>query len=62
MNQQNNLLIWDKKFELGIPAIDAQHEHLVELCNNLYQSIIRQKDAGGLSGERLFAHGLCGWR
>ncbi|MBO8451033.1 MAG: hemerythrin family protein [Spirochaetes bacterium] len=46
MNQQSNLLIWDKKFELGIPAIDAQHEHLVELCNNLYQSIIRQKDAG----------------
>ena len=47
MNEQSeNLIAWDKKFELGIPAIDAQHEHLVELCNTFYQSIIRQKSEG----------------
>lgn len=46
MSENTNLLVWDKKFELGIPSIDAQHEHLVELCNNLYQNIIRQRDTG----------------
>lgn len=26
---------WEKKYELGIPSIDKQHHHLVELCNKL---------------------------
>ncbi len=44
--QDEDLLVWDKKFELGIPTIDAQHRRLVELCNSLYQGIIRQKSEG----------------
>ncbi len=46
MNENTDLLVWDKKFELGIPVIDSQHEHLVELCNTLYRSIIHQQKAG----------------
>ena len=52
MSEQNeNLIVWDKKFELGIPTIDAQHERLVELCNNLYQGIIRQKNSGNAAWQ-----------
>ena len=56
--QGENLLAWDKKFELGIPAIDEQHKHLVELCNTLYQSIIRQKSAGNISWQEALSETL----
>lgn len=32
---------WEKKFELGIPAVDEQHKHLNTLCNNLREQILR---------------------
>ena len=32
---------WDPKFKIGIPVIDAQHEHLVNLCNDFYQSLLK---------------------
>ncbi|MBQ4331211.1 MAG: hemerythrin family protein [Spirochaetaceae bacterium] len=30
---------WEKKYELGIPLIDKQHRHLVELCNKLRRDL-----------------------
>ncbi|MBR6566526.1 MAG: hemerythrin family protein [Spirochaetaceae bacterium] len=30
---------WEKKYELGIPGIDKQHRHLVELCNKLRRDL-----------------------
>ena len=45
-DQNESLVAWDKKLEFGIPKIDEQHKSLVELCNTLYQSIIRQKSEG----------------
>ena len=38
-----NLIKWDPKFKIGIPLIDAQHEHLVKLCNDFYQSLLKSK-------------------
>lgn len=31
---------WNPKYEIGIPKIDSQHKHLVELCNRLHESIV----------------------
>ena len=38
-NNNKNLIVWDSKFEIGIPVIDAQHKMLVNLCNNLYKAV-----------------------
>ena len=34
---------WEKRFELGIPYLDAQHHQLVAICNELYQTIVINK-------------------
>ena len=44
MTKEENLIKWDPKFKIGIPVIDAQHEHLVNLCNDFYQSLLKSKD------------------
>ena len=49
---------WDKKFELGIPAIDNQHKHLIALCDGLYRTIMRNKSDTGLSWENSLAQAL----
>lgn len=36
---------WEKKFELGIPAIDEQHKHLVRLCNQLHSEIMLRRSS-----------------
>lgn len=43
VNENNDFIKWEKKFELGIPVIDNQHKQLVHLCNDLYQAVIRNK-------------------
>ncbi len=43
MTNEENLIKWDPKFKIGIPLIDAQHEHLVNLCNDFYQSLLKSK-------------------
>ena len=35
---------WEPKFKIGISVIDEQHEKLVELCNEFYKTIVREKD------------------
>ena len=42
-NENSDFIRWEKRFELGIPVIDAQHKRLVELCNDLYLTIVRNK-------------------
>ena len=38
---------WNPQFELGIPVIDAQHQKLVALCNNLQKEIVAQRGTAG---------------
>ncbi|AEE16316.1 bacteriohemerythrin [Treponema brennaborense] len=45
-DSQELLIAWDKKFELGIPSIDAQHEHLIDLYNEFYKGIIQERNSG----------------
>ena len=40
-NENSDFIRWEKRFELGIPVIDAQHKRLVALCNDLYLTIVR---------------------
>ena len=35
---------WDAKYKIGIPVIDAQHEHLVKLCNDFYQGLLKNNN------------------
>lgn len=42
-NENSDFIRWEKRFELGIPVIDAQHKRLVALCNDLYLTIVRNK-------------------
>ena len=35
---------WDPKYKIGIPVIDEQHEHLVNLCNDFYQSLLKNNN------------------
>ena len=38
---------WEKRFEIGIPVIDEQHRHLVELCNQLHGEIMSTRAGEG---------------
>lgn len=40
LTDDKDLIRWDSKFTLGIPLIDEQHKHLVELCNKLYTEVL----------------------
>ncbi|TVZ41530.1 hemerythrin [Alteromonadaceae bacterium 2753L.S.0a.02] len=43
------LFRWDKNLETGIAIIDEQHHHLVDLVNQLAQSIVQQHSTQNLS-------------
>lgn len=44
VNTEEVFIRWDPKYKIGIPMIDAQHEHLVNLCNDFYQSLLKNND------------------
>ena len=50
IDENKDFIRWEKKFELGIPNIDAQHQQLVNLCNDLYQAVIRNKYRATIPG------------
>lgn len=50
LDENNDFIRWEKKFELGIPSIDAQHQQLVHLCNDLYQVVVRNKYRATIPG------------
>ena len=31
-----SIFVWDKSYEIGLQKIDAQHQTLVDMLNNLY--------------------------
>lgn len=45
ITQKKDFIKWDPKYKIGIPVIDEQHEHLVNLCNDFYQSLLRNNDS-----------------
>lgn len=45
-------LEWGKQYEVGISKIDEQHEHLFDLVNMLYDSIVEGQEQNAL-GEVL---------
>lgn len=40
---EKTFIIWDKKFEIGIPVIDEQHRQLVLLTNDFYKELMNYK-------------------
>lgn len=38
------LIDWDEKFTIGIAAVDHEHRELIDLINELYQSLVEKKD------------------
>ncbi len=43
-SKDKDFITWDPKFKIGIPTIDTQHENLVKLCNEFYQSLLKNND------------------
>jgi len=33
------LIVWKREFEIGIPGVDFEHEHLIGLINGLYKKL-----------------------
>jgi methyl-accepting chemotaxis protein len=42
------LVSWDENFSFGIPAIDTEHRHLMELTNALYREVKAGREGGTL--------------
>lgn len=38
--ENENLIVWEDRFAIGIPIVDGEHKRLVELCNELYKAIV----------------------
>ncbi len=47
IREKGSYIQWSKTFEIGIPAIDAEHKQLVALCNDLHKQIMQ----GGKDGD-----------
>ena len=43
MQNNENLIVWEPRYAIGIPVIDSEHMKLVRLCNTLYKSILSTK-------------------
>jgi len=43
-----SILLWEKRFELGIPQFDEHHRHLVDLLNAVYHASIDESCRGSL--------------
>lgn len=44
-NSQNDLIVWDSKFAIGIEIIDQQHMFLIELCSKLNKAILEKNES-----------------
>ncbi len=49
---------WEKKYELGIPGIDKQHRHLLDLCNKLRRDLKNFSSREGVDWHASLAHTL----
>jgi len=44
-NPDGDFIKWDPKLKIGIPQIDQQHETLVNMCNDFYQSLLQNNNS-----------------
>lgn len=44
--ENENFIVWQDRFAIGISAIDDEHKRLVELCNELYAYVMNSKNSG----------------
>jgi len=44
IDENSKIVVWDNKFSTGIEKIDAQHSHLFDLTNNLYNACFDNED------------------
>ena len=49
-----------RNFSLGIPIIDEQHKHLVELCNKLYTEVMESRAKYGNNNNTKWQSALAG--
>lgn len=47
LTDNKDFIKWNPNFAIGIPVIDKQHMHLVELCNKLYTGIMESRKKNG---------------
>jgi hemerythrin len=43
-----SFLDWENKYKVNVEIIDEQHEHLFEIVNNMYDSIVRGDEQNAL--------------
>ena len=60
LTDDKDLIRWDPKFLLGIPLIDEQHKHLVELCNKLYTEVMESRAKYGNENNTKWQNTLVG--
>ena len=48
------LMAWEEKFCLGLDEIDEQHKSLVDLINQIWESIIKKSDNSVIFGSSRF--------
>ncbi|WP_191016901.1 bacteriohemerythrin [Treponema zioleckii] len=41
--EKTDFIKWNPSYKTGIPVIDEQHEHLVNLCNDFYKNLLTNK-------------------
>ncbi len=44
-SSDGDFIKWDPKLKIGIPQIDQQHETLVNMCNDFYQSLLQNNNS-----------------
>jgi len=52
------LLTWKPGFAVGVPAVDAEHEEMIALINEIYEEMKQRRDATSIEqflGDVLFA-------
>lgn len=44
-----SFLDWENKYKVNVEIIDQQHEHLFEIVNNMYNSIVKGEEQNALA-------------
>lgn len=60
LTDDKDFIKWNPSFALGIPGVDNQHIHLVELCNKLYTGIMESRKKNGNNDNANWQAALAG--